>query len=80
MSAQSARRQKTDHQAHKLRLNCRAVAALVAMHDGKDIPRSSPLKIGRADLFNEGLCVWGENGWVLTLPGKQLARHLTGRK
>lgn len=63
----------------KPRLNSQAVAALVHMHrnHGGVPPR---LGMGRAALFNAGLVTYSERGWVLSLEGKQLARHLTGVK
>ncbi len=49
---------------------------LVQMHAGRWVNTNPP---ALRSLFTKDLIVYSE-GWKLTLMGKRLARHLTGRK
>lgn len=65
----------------KPRLTHHELEALLLLHNGGEIVRKKgcPLFAARVSLFSLGLACY-MNGWVLTLAGKQLARHLTGKK
>lgn len=63
-------------QIEKPRLNSREVEALTIMHEGNRIP--AKLRPEILQLLGKEFCA-GERGWVLTLKGKQIARHLTAK-